>query len=507
MDMNMTRLFTLLFFALLISCSSNNDIETFKPEKVIISGKVLNFNHENKELVLFLQNVGFSGKEILLELDSIGNFKTSFITYLPTTVQLRYRQSDFKVLVHPKDSIYVEFDGRKQDFLETIKFSGDAVKINLDVAAFQRKYKLSKFFNWDYCLDAAKEYDTKQFLLYLDSMKLDGENIYKQFVSDNTPTEETKIWAASEIDGHVYANLTFYPVRHRSLNNIKETEWDVPVSYYNLTKEILPIKESMLINSFSMNDLITAHVIYAWKNYYKEKKLLSEKQQTIRNSKNLDEKSSSEPWLFDGLIKFTPDSLMLQLVIIKHLVDVLEAWDIDLFERNRSIIDKYITRAYLKEPLFELYNQVKQKVGNPQIAPDVILKKSENSSIKQIIDSVFINNKGKIIYLDCWATWCAPCREEMPNSKNLMKELKGHNVSFVYFCIDSDEKSWKAALAEFQLGGEHYFLNKEQSAEFRNVFEVNGVPFYILIDKKGNIIEKGSHLRPENVKEKITTLF
>ena len=109
--------------------------------------------------------------------------------------------------------------------------------------------------------------------------------------------------------------------------------------------------------------------------------------------------------------------------------------------------------------------------------------------------------------MDCWAPWCAPCMKEMPHSKKLMSEMKDRNVAFVYICLNSEEKQWRATLDELQIGGQHYFLNNAQSSTFREIFEVQGIPHYILFNKKGTIIEKGSHLRPDNAKDKIVDIL
>jgi len=109
--------------------------------------------------------------------------------------------------------------------------------------------------------------------------------------------------------------------------------------------------------------------------------------------------------------------------------------------------------------------------------------------------------------VDCWATWCGPCKTEMPYSKELSKQMVDKEVAFVYLCLDSEEKQWKATLSELQLNGQQYFLTKDQSTDFRKAFEISGIPFYFLVDSKGAIVEKGSHLRPNNVKEKIEKLL
>jgi thioredoxin-related protein len=84
--------------------------------------------------------------------------------------------------------------------------------------------------------------------------------------------------------------------------------------------------------------------------------------------------------------------------------------------------------------------------------------------------------------------------------------MEGKDVAFVFMCVDSNEKQWKAILSKFGLGGQHFLLNKNQSHDFRQVFKVNGIPHYILFDKNGNIVENGTG-RPAEVNDKIDKLL
>jgi len=165
-----------------------------------------------------------------------------------------------------------------------------------------------------------------------------------------------------------------------------------------------------------------------------------------------------------------------------------------------------IIQPYLKVPLLNLYHKTLGNLDKPELASSSILNKLNDSSIKSDIDRIISSNRGKVIYLDCWATWCGPCIAEMPNSKLLMDEYKTKNVAFVFICLDSDEKSWKAVISKYSLMGQHFFLNKEQSSDFRKVFGINGIPHYILIHKTGAIAENRT-LGPSMIKEKIDKLL
>ena len=92
------------------------------------------------------------------------------------------------------------------------------------------------------------------------------------------------------------------------------------------------------------------------------------------------------------------------------------------------------------------------------------------------------------------------------SSKEIHLTVNRIGFTFVYICLNSEEKNWKAVLDKYQLGGQHYLLSTKQSAEIKSLFEISAVPFYLLIDKNGIIKEKGSHLRPFTAKDKIKNL-
>lgn len=131
----------------------------------------------------------------------------------------------------------------------------------------------------------------------------------------------------------------------------------------------------------------------------------------------------------------------------------------------------------------------------------------QSSPIQEIMEDILQSNKGKVIYVDFWATWCAPCLSEFPNSKRIEADFQNKNVSFVYLCLDSDQDKYKATVSSYDLGGQHYFLSAKQSGSIRDLFKVSGIPFYLLIDRDGTILETGNHLRPLTAKDKINTLF
>lgn len=95
--------------------------------------------------------------------------------------------------------------------------------------------------------------------------------------------------------------------------------------------------------------------------------------------------------------------------------------------------------------------------------------------------------KGRVVYIDVWATWCAPCQDEIPHLKNLEEMFKGTNICFVSMSVDKDKEKWEKQVKEEKLGGIQLYAGPE--SEFCKTYKIQGIPHFILIDKEGKIIE------------------
>ncbi|WP_162915361.1 TlpA family protein disulfide reductase [Paraflavitalea soli] len=98
--------------------------------------------------------------------------------------------------------------------------------------------------------------------------------------------------------------------------------------------------------------------------------------------------------------------------------------------------------------------------------------------------------RGKVIYLDVYATWCGPCRKEMTYTPALHQAYKKQQVEFVNLCAQDEMPDWKKLIKEKNLPGEHYFLDADASKLFLGNYRITGFPTYWLIDKKGKIVTK-----------------
>ena len=108
----MKKIASLIIILSFISCSGNHPPSS--RDKVIISGKVNNYDPDNIKVDIGVNKIGFGSEQLSATLDKNGYFKTSFKNNFPTDLWIMYK-INFLVLTHPGDSIYVEFDGSKEE--------------------------------------------------------------------------------------------------------------------------------------------------------------------------------------------------------------------------------------------------------------------------------------------------------------------------------------------------------------------------------------------------------
>ena len=115
--------------------------------------------------------------------------------------------------------------------------------------------------------------------------------------------------------------------------------------------------------------------------------------------------------------------------------------------------------------------------------------------------------KGKMFYIDMWATWCGPCKAEFEYEKDLSKFLKEKGIEMVFISMDTDDRDgqWQNMIKYYGLSGYHIrtgeLLRKDLSKRFWNLDNGYTIPRYVLVNTAGNIVENDA-LRPSD-KEKL----
>lgn len=106
--------------------------------------------------------------------------------------------------------------------------------------------------------------------------------------------------------------------------------------------------------------------------------------------------------------------------------------------------------------------------------------------------------KGDYVLVDVWATWCSPCRGEIPFLKKLEEKMHGKKIQFVSLSVDQDKAAWEKMVKDEKLGGVQ--LHSAGDKTFMDAFGISGIPRFILLDKSGKIV-KAKMIRPSKEQE------
>ena len=98
--------------------------------------------------------------------------------------------------------------------------------------------------------------------------------------------------------------------------------------------------------------------------------------------------------------------------------------------------------------------------------------------------------KGKLVYVDVWATWCGPCKAQIPFLKQLEEKYREEDIAFVSLSIDQlkNISKWKDMIVDKELEGIQIIADKAWRSKFVTDYVIEGIPRFILIDKDGNLM-------------------
>ena len=116
-----------------------------------------------------------------------------------------------------------------------------------------------------------------------------------------------------------------------------------------------------------------------------------------------------------------------------------------------------------------------------------------------------IISKNKYTLIDFWASWCGPCRAEIPNVIAAYKEYNKKGFGIVGVSLDNDAEKWKAAIKDLKMPWPHMSDLKGWQCEGAALYGVNSIPATVLVAQDGTIIER--NLRGEAIKTKLAELL
>lgn len=442
-------IFTTIF---IISCTQEKkNIDT----SVVISGKITN----PKEKQVFIEGVYENAFSDTLPVAEDGTFHKHFDSLPQGYYHLLHGGEYTPIYLTAGDSIYISFDTKEFD--ETMRYSGKGAEKNnflAKVLLLQEEitktgskeiYSLNKekFITKTDSIRKLLEHSLQQLL---DSVKTLPDNFVKY--------EKAKIlyWWAE------WRNS--YPFMHKYLTG--NDSLNLGEDYNSYLKE-LNINDSTLIDLPEYQNFLRNYLQLKVSDAYKNDSIL---------------KKYKNPYT---VIRYKlAKELFPTRIISQYLMyDILRYNETKDREMDSLVDDfkKYCTnKKYVKE-IEEDYKKW-----------DMLAEGKPAPGFKYVSingDSVALSDlKGKYVYIDVWATWCGPCRMEIPHLEKFQKEYKGKNIVFVSISVDDNKEAWKKMVTEKKMKGIQLHSDGGWNSEITQKYNIKGIPRFILIDPAGNII-------------------
>lgn len=421
--------------------------------------------------------------------DTIKSFVTNLFVDemqdMPDMLYLGKKESEMSRVIPTEKSIRIVGGNPMISFYYELKIEkGDSLLINI------AKIRVNKSKQVDYPIFSISNSDKLwsennfNFLLYkynIDNKaividdgrnfrnnKYDSESIYQNSIKllDSLKANNSisdKFYSTTRIN----QKLKFATSKIREAKN-KNLELDI---------EGLGIKlnEEGLLDNKEYISFLRALILY---NYFKEDK-------RVKNSVLFDFVNEQETFLNDSAKEVLLDSYLKSIFFVE-----------------KSIFDKYLTKFHSVNENNEFKNKWnsvvdKQKMNSKKLnATDRtigILTNLVNDN-ELTFEQVLSKHKGKIILVDFWASWCAPCRKEMPFLKDLKLKFNETELKIIEISIDKDYSAWVRASKLENLSNEidNYIISNWEKCNLYKNYNIKTIPRYLLFGKNGKIIDENA---------------
>lgn len=435
----------------------------------LISGTIKNVNNlrlNSKFTSISLDTVPIINR--VINVDDKGSFLDTLYINEPRAFFIGENRSWLEFRIEPGQHLQITSD--ISDIENTTKFLGDAVAVN--TYGFNRK----KIFNR---INAAYKESRNDDEATFRKKQEEYENESIQLLH-STPglTEE---YIANEKKDVFYEKVKSYLAYESNYEMIHGT--DAP----KLSADFLEIVSEVDFNDYSeFNRSITYQFLL--RQYFRIKYA----------------KAVGDIWKADPIVKLK--------IISEHIKDqnvlnemfvMVAKYDITRSPNVQEYYDFFlekVTRQTYKDAITAQYNDlIATQPG--QVSPEFVNYQNSEGGTNSLKDF-----RGKYVYIDVWATWCGPCKAEIPFLKEVEKKYHNKNIAFVGLSIDNirNIEKWKAFVKEKELGGTQIIADKETESEFVKKYQIKGVPQFILIDPDGKIVRANA---PRPSDKKLIELF
>lgn len=409
--------------------------------------------------------------------DSLGNCDFDLKVDKPKFVYVKVGESYGEIYVSPGDELVVQHSAQGSDV--PFYYSGDGAAVNNYVAWVNMHTDRIRMAGNVPLPDMSDE----QFLKRYDSLKTTINNFHTQYTDSVELSEkdqalvvrknQIKMLKVSQEYKFYRANTALIEKRQHRDNGTPFMEAKISPEIDDLTNEV-PFSSDLLTDGYSDYQML---LNFFWHNVIY---LPASEQVQLGNRK-------------ENLLPLITDSLIDKADYPAEVQQFIRSFNINFWLLRYGITpetDSVFARLQ-RTNAHSKYTRVVQKQYNEWLAvqpgkPAPDLSGSTPDGSKLSIRDL----RGKLIYIDVWATWCGPCVAEIPASKKLQEKFaKESGVVFLNVSVDYEKKHWDNFLAkDTTWKGLHLIIAADEMQSFYYRYKMAYVPRYMIIDRSGNIV-------------------
>lgn len=534
----MNKLIITLYLSLLCSIAQAQlPVPEYQKGKAILSGTIANYNPaDNLMFKIGAPNIVMGSAETLFPtVEADGSFKISIPLYHSTQVRVIIGNADFVILLSPEKETNVAINLSNPKGKQFV-FSGQDATINNEWCQPELQTKIPPVYRDGDMLDSILGISANEF-------KKRCIDQYQQYIAHNNAqlqfSEDTRTLAnlscAFDCMENLYATRYCLQTAYQKKKNITRNQafaafadFDYPADFYDFLK-ILPVNHPLALYCYNYRNAISAdlyelhHDPLMFEKYLLAKATLTQEEQTLIRQHETAFKTGTA---------FQQGSELMALSVKYSKEDEQFRWELfskakerlsNIMQDSTCLIVDYLRAVYMRsslynlKPLTTLQETMASEITNPiflgiiqdmnrqmqprrkTITKELNICKAPEVAEEELLDSLIARHKGKVQFIDFWATWCGGCRRMIKEYEPVKKEL-GEEVAFVYLTGPSSiEKTWKILIQD--IPGEHYWLNEKQWGYLWKHFQMSGLPMYLVIDKQGNIAKRFIHVTRKELEE------
>jgi thiol-disulfide isomerase/thioredoxin len=180
----------------------------------------------------------------------------------------------------------------------------------------------------------------------------------------------------------------------------------------------------------------------------------------------------------------------------------IQALDPDKYSDLYKSLDAGLSKKFPNDKNVIMFHEVVERMLSTnvgQFAPQISLPSPDGKEI------ALSSLKGKLVLIDFWASWCGPCRKEMPNVIKIYSKFKNKGFEIYGVSLDQDKEKWMEAITKDGINWPQVSDLKYWDNVAARIYNVQGIPYTVLIDKDGKIIAK--NLRGQELEKKIAEVL